>query len=76
MSSTVTPSGEGTDENKIKAFFSVAAKMWNGFSGADKYQKYLAHHRATGCEQPPMTEREFWRDHADRQDKNPEGRCC
>jgi uncharacterized short protein YbdD (DUF466 family) len=24
----------------------------------------------------PMTEREFWRDHSDRQDANPQGRCC
>ncbi|MBM7051560.1 MULTISPECIES: YbdD/YjiX family protein [unclassified Rothia (in: high G+C Gram-positive bacteria)] len=75
MSQTVTPGGDGTVE-KIKSFFTVAGRMWNGFSGADKYHKYLAHHRATGCEHEPMTEREFWRDYTDRQDKNPEGRCC
>ena len=23
-----------------------------------------------------MTEREFWRDQTDRQDQNPQGRCC
>ena len=25
---------------------------------------------------PPLTEREFWRDRTDRQDSNPQGRCC
>lgn len=48
-------------------------------SGEDAYDKYLAHHRSghgparTG---PAMTEREFWRDRTDRQDTNPQGRCC
>ncbi|HYH77897.1 MAG TPA: YbdD/YjiX family protein, partial [Arthrobacter sp.] len=26
--------------------------------------------------EPPLTEREFWRDRTDRQDSNPQGRCC
>jgi uncharacterized short protein YbdD (DUF466 family) len=48
--------------------------------GADAYERYLEHHRAEQaagrCGAPAMTEREFWRDHADRQDANPQGRCC
>ncbi|MEV7800927.1 YbdD/YjiX family protein [Microbacterium foliorum] len=56
--------------------FSSAAYFWNGVTGADKYQKYLAYHRSTGCSSAPMNEREFWRDYTDRQDKNPQGRCC
>ena len=34
------------------------------------------HHAAAGHDRPPMTEREFWRDQTDRQDTNPQGRCC
>ena len=52
-----------------------------GVLGEDAYDKYTAHHEAAhpaaGCERPPMmTEREFWRDQTDRQDTNPQGRCC
>ena len=52
-----------------------------GVLGEDAYDKYAAHHAAThgapgsGCE-PAMTEREFWRDQTDRQQRNPQGRCC
>lgn len=65
-----------TQQNKIKKFFSDAKWFWDGMTGADKYKKYLAHHQASGCKAPPMTEKEFWRDVTDRQDKNPQGRCC
>jgi uncharacterized short protein YbdD (DUF466 family) len=44
--------------------------------GADAYRKYLEHHGAVGHEARPMSEREFWRDRTDRQDSNPQGRCC
>jgi uncharacterized short protein YbdD (DUF466 family) len=44
--------------------------------GADAYTKYLAHHADAGHGSRPMTEREFWRDQTDRQDANPQGRCC
>ena len=55
-----------------------------GVLGEDAYEKYVAHyesHRAaTGTDDSErgelMTPREFWRDHADRQDRNPQGRCC
>ncbi|MDO4252078.1 MAG: YbdD/YjiX family protein [Rothia sp. (in: high G+C Gram-positive bacteria)] len=47
-----------------------------GVLGADKYQKYLAHHRGKDCSKKPMTEREFWQDYYDRQGKNPASRCC
>lgn len=47
-----------------------------GVLGEDAYEKYLDHHHATGCAAPAMTVREFWRDKMDRQDVNPEGRCC
>lgn len=47
-----------------------------GVLGADAYAKYLEHHRACGHPSAPLTEREFWRDRTDRQDTNPQGRCC
>ncbi|MCY7403863.1 MAG: YbdD/YjiX family protein, partial [Cryobacterium sp.] len=42
------------------------------------YDKYATHHASceTNAAHPIMTEREFWRDQTDRQDKNPQGRCC
>lgn len=51
-------------------------KYLKGVLGEDSYEKYLAHHQATGCTTAPLTLREFWRDKTDRQDANPEGRCC
>lgn len=49
-----------------------------GVLGEDAYDKYRAHHETTHAEtlRPMMTEREFWRDQTDRQDTNPQGRCC
>ncbi|MEO8281954.1 MAG: YbdD/YjiX family protein [Pseudarthrobacter sp.] len=52
------------------------ARYLGGVLGADAYAKYLEHYHAAGHEEPPLTEREFWRDHTDRQDSNPQGRCC
>ena len=52
-------------------------KLADGVLGADKYQRYLEHHRAHGCEgQAPMSEREFWRARYAEQDANPGSRCC
>jgi len=48
-----------------------------GVMGEDAYEKYLAHVAGDhGDGARVMTEREFWRDRTDRQDANPEGRCC
>ena len=51
--------------------------------GEDAYEKYLDHYYETHdafasgmVGNPPMTAREFWRDRDDRQDRNPQGRCC
>ncbi|WBM81508.1 putative selenoprotein [Cryobacterium breve] len=51
--------------------------------GEDAWDKYVAHHEAAHRDGDPasptermMTEREFWRDQTDRQDTNPQGRCC
>jgi len=47
-----------------------------GVMGEDAYDKYLAHVRGQHEGVEVLTEREFWRDRTDRQDANPEGRCC
>ncbi|MET1022042.1 MAG: YbdD/YjiX family protein [Arthrobacter sp.] len=52
------------------------ARYLGGVMGADAYAKYLAHHAEAGHGSQPMAEREFWRDQTDRQDANPQGRCC
>jgi len=44
--------------------------------GADAYDRYCAHLAATHPDQQPPTEREFWREHMDWMEKNPQGRCC
>jgi uncharacterized short protein YbdD (DUF466 family) len=64
----------------------VRSTAWfvRGVMGEDAYEKYLLHHAAVhgstdgddSSAPTPMTEREFWRDHSDRQDANPQGRCC
>ncbi len=56
--------------------FQGLVRYLGGLLGADAYTKYLEHHRAAGHQEPPLTEREFWRDRTDRQDANPQGRCC
>jgi uncharacterized short protein YbdD (DUF466 family) len=52
------------------------ARYLAGVLGADAYAKYLEHHKAAAHGTAPLTEREFWRDRTDRQDSNPQGRCC
>ncbi len=65
---------------RLRASLASARRLFRGILGADAYEKYLAHHErlaASGeCSAPPMTEREFWRDKTDRQEANPQGRCC
>ncbi|NYD78752.1 YbdD/YjiX family protein [Arthrobacter cupressi] len=52
------------------------AAYFRGVMGADAYRKYLEHHEACGHSTAPMNERQFWRERMDRQDTEPQGRCC
>lgn len=52
------------------------AWFFKGVMGEDAYDRYLEHHRRSGCAEPAMSAKEFWRDRTDRQDANPQGRCC
>lgn len=65
-------------DSALRTGFSLVRWFLRGVMGEDAYEKYLAYHeQAHGSDgHPPMTEREFWRDRDDRQDQNPQGRCC
>ena len=59
--------------NAVVAGFRGFARYLGGVMGADAYTKYLEHHAASGHAEPPMSEREFWRQLGDRE---PPARCC
>ncbi len=44
--------------------------------GDRAYETYLAHHRQQHPDEPALTERQFWRERMDDQDRNPGARCC
>ena len=44
--------------------------------GDNAYQIYLDHHRRTHPGEPVLSEREFWRERTDEQERSPQGRCC
>lgn len=56
----------------------LRAFVWylKGVVGEDAYEQYLRYHRSTGCRSAPMSEKAFWADKMDSQDRNPQGRCC
>ena len=44
--------------------------------GDTAYATYVAHQRRVHPGEEPMTERQFWRQKMDDQDRNPSARCC
>lgn len=56
----------------------VRAVHWyvTSLMGDNAYATYLAHQRRTHPDIPPLTERDFWRQRMDDQDRNPGARCC
>lgn len=69
--------------NAVRAGAAGVSCYVKGVLGEDAYAKYLAHHASqhsdatgSGERSQVMTEREFWRDHSDRQAQNPQGRSC
>lgn len=44
--------------------------------GDTAYETYVAHHRRHHPGEDPVTERQFWRQRMDDQDRNPGARCC
>nr|WP_246482938.1 YbdD/YjiX family protein [Brachybacterium halotolerans] len=47
-----------------------------GVLGSDAYDRYLHHHRITGCAHAPLSEKEFWRLKYAEQGENPSAGCC
>ncbi|WP_331709455.1 YbdD/YjiX family protein [Devriesea agamarum] len=66
--------------SELTSYIGSAWKAFRRFSrgvlGSDAYDKYLTHHRVSGCPHPPLSEREFWRQTYRDMDENPRGRCC
>jgi uncharacterized short protein YbdD (DUF466 family) len=58
--------------------YAVRSLRWfvRGVVGADAYERYLEHHRRVHPQEPPMTEKQFWRAHTDERDASPTMRCC
>ncbi|WP_431803684.1 YbdD/YjiX family protein [Microbacterium sp. bgisy203] len=44
--------------------------------GDTAYATYVAHQRRHHPGETPVSERQFWRDRMDDQDRNPGARCC
>ncbi|MCT1368272.1 YbdD/YjiX family protein [uncultured Kocuria sp.] len=55
---------------------SAVARFASGVLGADKYERYLDYHRRSGCTEPPLSERQYWRSLTDHQESHPGARCC
>ena len=51
-------------------------KFFKGILRADAYQKYLEHMARVHPDQTPASERDFWRERYDWEERNPQGRCC
>jgi len=79
---TTVPGAPGpTDAAPSRGAGLVAAlrevrRFARGVLGSDAYDRYLHHHRITGCTHPPLSERAFWRAKYAEQDANPGARCC
>lgn len=65
-----------TSPAPITAMVRGAVRYLRAVMGADAYERYCEHLARRHPDQPLPSEREFWRDHQDWQDRNPQGRCC
>lgn len=61
---------------KLRRSCESAWQIARGVVGETAYEQYLAHHRTAHPDTPPMSKREFWRQHVDRGDRDPGARCC
>ncbi|GAB48519.1 YbdD/YjiX family protein [Mobilicoccus pelagius] len=61
---------------RVRAAGRLAWATWRSILGADRYDRYLAHHRVAHPDVEPMGEKEFWREHYRSLDRDPGARCC
>lgn len=67
----------------LRALLSAVGRVGRGIRwymttlmGDTAYATYTAHQRRAHPDEEPMSEREFWRQKMDDQDRNPGARCC
>ncbi|MFK4759602.1 YbdD/YjiX family protein [Microbacterium sp. ZW T5_45] len=67
----------------LRALLGAAARVGRGIRwyvttlmGDRAYDTYIAHLARAHPDAQPMTERQFWRQRMDDQDRNPGARCC
>ncbi|CAN7204188.1 MULTISPECIES: YbdD/YjiX family protein [Microbacterium] len=67
----------------LRTLLSAAARAGRGIRwymtslmGDTAYATYVAHQRRQHPDEEPLTERQFWRQRMDDQDRNPGARCC
>lgn len=81
------PAGSGPVRTRSKEFAAQAVTAigraargirWymTTLMGDSAYATYVAHQRRHHPDEPVPTEREFWRQKMDDQDRNPGARCC
>jgi len=78
------PARTFTDRAGVSAAFGLLKRGCRGIAwyvqdlmGDNSYRNYLEHHRSNhGPEHPPLSERQFWRQRMDDQDRTPGARCC
>lgn len=54
----------------------TAWRLFREFSGERAYEIYVEHQRERHPGEPVLSEREFWRRHADGRDAEPRVVCC
>lgn len=58
--------------SRLRAFWQFVREL----AGERDYERYLEHCAAHHPGEPVMSERVFWRERTDRQDREPSARCC
>jgi len=81
MTDTVNRTDAAT--TALRTLLSAAARTGRGIRwyimtlmGDSAYATYVAHQRRHHPDEEPMSERRFWRERMDDQDRNPGARCC
>ncbi|WP_226913432.1 YbdD/YjiX family protein [Gephyromycinifex aptenodytis] len=61
---------------RLRRTCSVLNWYIRGVTGADAYERYVAHLQRTHPQAPIPSEKQFWRDKYAEMDRNPKARCC
>lgn len=60
----------------IRSGLREAWRLVRELAGERAYEQYLAHQAVHHSDEPVLGEREFWRQHVDRGDREQSARCC